>query len=372
MRYQIEHMDTSGNRLNTIQAFTRLDYVRTVNTVGAMTLTMPIKKNEKTGEEWQYEDFRVGQLLEIWRKKEGSLELQGETAYILQDWQFYTTSKSESMIGLYATDLNCLLDTRIIAYAAASAQAEKTDYADDMIKEIVDENLVSATTAARNISNLSIAPHLSASQSITKGYAWRNVLRTCQEIAEAATEAGTKTYFDIVRTDRATFQLRTYTGQRGRDHSRLSGDMRLVGEKYGNLVTPSFGTYHAGEWNYVYAGGQGEEADREIVEVSDATRIGTGYPFNRKEKFTDARHADTTALITSSANQSLGEGVPKQIMSGNLVDTPGMQYGVHYGFGDILSVEAFGFSVDCHVATVSCTVDASKYEQITVRLRGEL
>lgn len=365
MRYQIEHMDTSGNRLNLIQAFTRLDYVRTVNTVGAMKLTLPREK-------WEYEDFRVGQLFEIWREKSGSLTLQNETAYILQDWEFYTDRQGNGLIDLYATDLNFLLATRIVAYAAGSSESDKTDYADDMIKEIVDENIVSATDTDRNISNLTIAPELSASQSITKGFAWRDLLRVCQEICETATEAGTRTYFDIVRTDRAAFQLRTYTGQRGNDHSRTSGDMRLVGEKYGNLITPSFGTYHADESNYVYSGGQGEEADREIVEVSDSARIGAGYPFNRKERFADARHADTTAGVTSSANQALGEGVPKQIMSGNLVDTPGMQYGVHYGFGDILSVEAFGFSVDRHVATVSCRVDASKYEQITVRLRGEL
>lgn len=365
MRYQIEHQDTSGNRLHLIQAFIHLDYVRTVNTVGAMKLTLPREK-------WQYEDFRVGQLLEIWREKGGSLQLQNETAYILQDWVFYTDSKGNHLVDLYAKDLNMLLDTRIVAYAAGSAQSDKTDYADDMIKEVVDENLVSATDTDRNISNLTIAAELSASESITKGFAWRNVLRVCQEIAETATEEGTRTYFDIVRTDRATFQLRTYTGQRGNDHSRTSGDMRLVGEKYGNLVQPAFGTYHADEANYIYGGGQGEEADREIVEVSDSVRIGAGYPFNRKEKFADARHADTTVGVTSSANQALGEGVPKQILTGSLVDTPGMQYGIHYGFGDILSVEAFGFSVDCHVASVAGRVDANKYEQLTCRLRGEL
>jgi hypothetical protein len=148
--------------------------------------------------------------------------------------------------------------------------------------------------------------------------------------------------------------------------------MRLVGEKYGNLVTPSFGTYHADERNYIYAGGQGEEADREIVEVSDALRIGAGYPYNRKEYFADARHADTTAGVISSANQALAENVPKQIMSGSLVDTPGLQFGVHYGFGDVLSVEAFGFAVDCHVSSVAARVDSMNYETLSVRLRGEL
>ena len=365
MRYQVEHLDAAGERLHVIQDFYRLDYVRTVNTVGAMTLTMP-----RGG--WQYEDFRVGQLLEIWREKGGALSLQNETAYIIQDWRFYTNRKGEQLLDLYAKDLNMLLDTRIVAYPAGSSESRKTNYADDMIKEVVDENLVNATNSDRNIANLSIAPNLSASENLTKGFAWRNLMRVCQEIAEAATEAGTRTYFDIVRVNRAQFQLRTYTGQRGIDHGRMSGDARLVGEKYGNLAEPAFGTYHADERNYIYAGGQGEEEDREIVEVGDALRIGAGYPYNRKEYFADARHADTTAGVTSSANQALAEGVPKQIMSGSLVDTPGLQFGVHYGFGDILSVEAFGFAVDCHVSSVAARVDSRSYETLSVRLRGEL
>jgi hypothetical protein len=232
--------------------------------------------------------------------------------------------------------------------------------------------MVSCTTTARNLSSLTVAPELSASESITKGFAWRNVLRVCQEICEAATEAGTYTYFDVVRTNTATFQFRTYTGQRGQDHGRYSGDVRLVGEKYGNLEKASFGTYHADEVNYIYAGGQGEEDAREIVEVSDSTRIANGYPYNRVEGFVDARNADTTAMVTSEANAGLGEGMPKQIMSGKLVDTPGMQYGIHYGFGDVVSVEAFGFAVDCHVTSVGVRVDANKHESISVGLKGEM
>ena len=59
-------------------------------------------------------------------------------------------------------------------------------------------------------------------------------------------------------------------------------------------------------------------------------------------------------------------------MSGKLVDTYGMQFGVHYGFGDIVSVEAFDTAVDCHVSSVGVKYDAENGEQIDIRLRGEL
>ena len=53
-------------------------------------------------------------------------------------------------------------------------------------------------------------------------------------------------------------------------------------------------------------------------------------------------------------------------------DTPGMMYNIHYGFGDILTAEAFGYSVDCHVTAVKVRVDQDGGEQIDVKLRGEL
>lgn len=358
--YEIRRYDASGNLLGIITTFHRLTTIRTENTVGAMELVVPSGT-------YLYEDFSPNQIFEVWRDKYGSMELQGETAYFLRDWVI----SSDGLISLFGYDANWLLSTRIVAYAAGSAQAKMTDYADDMMKAIVIDNFGADAAAARQLADLTIAGNLSASESLTKAFARVNVLDVCRDLAEAATEAGTKTYFDIVRTSAGSFEFRTYTGQRGQDHGRTSGDVRLVGEQYGNFEDVQFGTYHSNEVNYVYAGGQGEEDAREIVEVSDSDRIASGYPFNRCEGFVDARNADATASLTAEANTGLGEGKPKQILTGRLVDTPGLQYGVHYGFGDILSAEAFGYSVDCHVKSVRVTVD-NNGEQIEARLQGEL
>ena len=56
-----------------------------------------------------YEDFAVGQLFEIWREKPGSLKLQNDTDFFLQDWQFYTNREGRELIQLYATDSLSLL-----------------------------------------------------------------------------------------------------------------------------------------------------------------------------------------------------------------------------------------------------------------------
>jgi len=363
MRYEIDWYTDAGVKLGVIQAFTSLEYVRTENTIGSMILTIP-------RELMRYEDFAVGQLFEIWREKHGSLELQNETAYFLQDWQFYTDRDGREYIQLFATDANWLLDTAIVWAYAGSAQAEKTGKPDDMMKAIVREQL--GDLAGGNRVKLSVQNNVGAGgASVTKAFAYRNVFTVLQELADVANENGVYLAFDVVRTAPATFQFRTYAGQRGTDHSRTSGDPRLVGKQYGNLAEASFGTFHSDERNWVLVAGKGEENARLTVERYNTSRIGASK-WNRREYFKDSRDNDTTAALQADGDEVLNDYKPKQILTGRLLDTYGMQYGIHYQFGDIVTAQAFGYNVDCHISSVKVKVDQDNGEQIDVRLRGEL
>jgi uncharacterized protein YcfJ len=263
------------------------------------------------------------------------------------------------------------LDTAVVIAKSTSAQAEKTAIPDDMMKAIVREQLGGLAAADRQ--KLAVAPDLGAAgASITKAFAYRNVLTTLQELCEVAQETNNVWLgFDVVRTAPGAFEFRTYTEQRGQDHGRASGDPRLVGKQYGNFSQATFGTYHADERNFVVVGGQGEDLDRQLVYRWNYNRWHASK-WNRREYFKDSRNNETTAALESDGDAALEEFRPRQVLTGTLHDTPGMQYGIHYQFGDILSAEAFGYHVDCRVDSVKVKVDQDGGEQIDVKLRGEL
>lgn len=369
MNYQIDRYMPDGTRISTVEAFHRLIYQKTESKVGALQIEMPLK-------DWKLEDWSIGQVLELWREKNGVYQLQNETVYFVQDWDVYNQS-GQHMLRVYALDANWLLSTRIVADYAGSARAEMQGKADMVMGAFVRNELCDAhgTSPERKIPNFTTFPPAGAtgqSQNITKGGAWQNVLNLVQEIAELATEKGTYTCFDVIRTVPMNFEFHVYVGQRGTDHSRDSGDPRFVGEAYGNLEDAMLSILRGEEYNYIYAGGRGEKSERVIKYASDATRIGQGYPFNRKEFFRDSRHQEEANGVQDDAYAALAEGKPKTIMTGKIIDTPGMQYGIDYGFGDILTVEAFGYSIDCHVNSVRLTYDSEEGEQFEIRLRGEL
>lgn len=363
MRYQFDWYAPDGVQLGAIQAVNSLVIVRTESEVGALSLTLPLG-GFKPG------DWRVGQILEAWREKAGTLTLHGETAYFVQDWE-YSTVRGEDLITVYASDANCLLATRIIADYTGTNETEITGAADNLMKTLVKAALGSDATGGRQLPGFTVQAPVGQAPTVTRSVGWTNLLDTCRELTNAATELDVYTAFDVVRTAPMKFEFRTYTGQRGADHRRSSGDVRLVGEQYGNLEEARRRTAHGEEANYIYAGGKGEGSDRYIKETSDPARIGAGFPWNRKELWVDARNQDDNAGVDADAEAALREGRPKVIVSGRLVDTPGMQYGLDYQWGDVLSVEAFGEAVDCHVASVRIDYNASTGEKIDVVLRGD-
>ena len=363
MRYELVWYTHEGVRKGVIQAFNSLEYIKSQNAIGSLVVNLPRGL-------LQYDEFSVGDIFEVWREKNGTLELQNETAYFLQNWEFWADSEGGEYIRLIASDANWLLDTAIVAAFSGSEDAEMTGIPDDLMKAIVSKQLGSTASAQR--SKITEAPNLGAGgASISKAFAYRNVLTVVQELADLATEAGVWLGFDVVRTAPGAFEFRTYTGQRGQNHGRASGDPRLVGRQYGNLSEATFGTYHADERNVVVVGGQGEGTARTLVMRANDSRV-LASKWNRREYFKDSRDDSTTAALEADGDAALEEFKPKQRLTGTLHDTPGMQYGIHYWFGDVLSVEAFGYFVDCHVKAVRVRVDQDGGEQLDIKLEGEL
>jgi len=277
----------------------------------------------------------------------------------------------QEYIRLIADDANWLLDTAIVIAPAGDAKADKTAVPDNMMKAIVREQLGSLAAADRQ--KLNVAPDLGAAgSSITKAFAYRNVLDVLQEICDTARQKNDIWLgFDVVRTAPGVFEFRTYTGQRGQNHGRYSGDARMVGKNYGNLSGAKFGTYHTNERNYIVVGGSGEGWEREIVYRWDYTRWHASK-WNRREYFKDSRDDTTTAYLEADGDAALEEYRPRQVLTGLMHDTPGMMYNIHYQFGDVLSADAFGYYVDCRVESVKVEVDQYGGEKIDIRLRGEL
>lgn len=323
-----------------------VDCVRAVNAVGTCTVTIPPALMDS--------QIQVDGRIYVYQTVPGrTMELVGETWYFIRDIDLDWSEAGEILYTIRCVDLNDLLDRRIVAYAAGEPESDKTDQADDMIKAVVRENLGTLAPVGRALDStvFSVQPDDSAVDVIVKTFPWRQLLMVAQEIADEVTQQSAQhLYFDIVATGEATCEFRTYPDQRGRDRRSSQGAIGGItfSPERGNLINPRYTRQRSQECTFSYAGGQGEGVFRDIQTASEPLRI-QASPFNRRERFVDARQTDDSTAVQAEALSRVYEGRPQMTISGEIRETDAGIFQVHFGFGDFVTIEMAGILADCRI-----------------------
>lgn len=316
-------------------------------------------------------------MVQIWRAPEGGRPFMWRP-YFIRKWRLETFG-SDTVLTTTGVCPNDLLRRRIIAAFAGAAQSEKTDYADDMAKEVVTESLADGVAptpdaGTRVWANLSIAADLSLGPTITKGFSFDQLLTldgggALPAIAEAAREAGTEVFYDIVVLNvtpvHIDFQFRTYTGQPGND---VSNEVVFDNQR-GNLESSFIEYDYTEEVNYVYAAGQGLEAEREIVQVYDSVRY-LRSQWSRCEAHADARN-ETGDGVREAGRVRLYEGSPILRLGGNPIDTEGTRFGRDWKCGDKVTGRFYGVEFVSIVRAVAISYSPENGEVIMARIEHE-
>jgi ReqiPepy6 Gp37-like protein len=370
-QYSVFLDDAFGNRIADASNCLALEYSRVVNAVSTLKLTLPGDFNP------QYIINPDGRI-EVWRKLDSGREyLDTDTIWLIKKVTTKVDASGLQSIVVEADTPLCVLREpgRFVNYPAGDVSSTfAANAADDNIKAVARRNIGTNASGSRNISTyISIDPNLSLGASVAKSFAWRDCLKVMQEFANSSTTAGTYVAFDIVADTPTTLVFRTFVQQRGVDH-RFPGGINpvLISPEMGNLGETQLTVDYRDEITYVLAGGKGDGAARLTASAQDLTRQGLS-PFGLREYFKDATQYNTTTGLASEADAVLRSGRAKTIFQGRLIDTDDSRYGVHWGWGDFVTAQAFGELIDCRIDAVSVSVKpGAQYERVDAWLRGNL
>ena len=357
--YSIWLDSPTGIRQALLTDWFTLEYVRTVNQVTPLILTMPYTKKL-----WDLcvRDARI----EVYRSVDSGLEIRDTNTCWLVTGRSRSSGKTiPDTLRITAVCATDLLTRRIVAYDAGSAQAEKTARIDDMMKAIVRENLGSSAASDRDLSAyLSVQADTSAGGTETKAFSRRTVLAVLHELSATSAQQGTPIWFDV--TYDGTFTFATYPGQRGVD--RRSGTF-YVGTDDSSLIDVTLTDDWADDMTFVYAGGSGSGGDRVVATAADSARIAAS-PFGRSEACHDARQYSSSTGLAAEAQAALRTGRARRVLTGAIQETPQKRYGVHWAWGDSLYAVVDGETFACRADSVRVAV-SDGHEAISAYLRGD-
>jgi hypothetical protein len=344
--YEIWIGDPRGRRLKQIDRYEMIEATKVTNDIGAAVLTLPTL----------YDDYiKLDAVIEVWRKPEnGALSLFD--AYLLRGWTYSDMGEMKTTT-LNAVSGNDLLRRRIVAYDAGSTSTSMTGAADDLMKTVVTENCsTGATDTARDWSGygFAVGAAQTAGQSVTLGFAYRNVLAVCQDLANASREAGTRLYFDVTPgfadDNTMTWTFNTTPNQPAVD--RTGANQVLFGTQFGNLENVALSYDYTMEATAIYSGGSGIESGRIVEEVEDTTRTKLS-PWARVEGFYNCSgQASDTAAVYAAGQAELSTMRPLVRMSGSLKDGKSTRFGLHWNFGDKVVVATRGIQLNAVVNAV--------------------
>lgn len=357
--YDIRLIHPSGFYVGMIDRFLSCNYTLTLNDIGVLSLVLPGNVNPSL--------FLPDSRIEVWRTiGYGQPQLEGQTQFLVQTIKRSIDENRDKTIEVTAYSLNHILKRRVVAYNSANAFAKMTDQADDMCKQIVRQNLGSlATDTTRSLATyLSVQGDTSQLASITKDFSFKNVLDVLKEISDYTWNAGTPIYFDIVATTPPLgMEFRVYVNARGSDRRASRGNNNpMIGYSSGSIGAYTITDDYNDEATYVYALGA-QYGSTQATSVAEDLSRSNRSPYGRREIVINNGDAGTASLLTE-AQAALVTNRPRKIFEGRLLSIPGCLYGVHWGYGDIVRVDADDEQFDCMISSVhvSFTKDAESIE----------
>lgn len=346
----------SGRTLGylTAEQMTELRFSIKLNDIGALAMT--IEKNVEA----LWDTFsRPDILFDV--RRNGVVE----ATYLLSMRQLGADGNKEYMV-LGGMSLEQLIARRIIdpdddSNLPNGGYVTKAGPVDDILRSLLREQLADLASTVRQMSGVTIADVLSVGD-------LRGFRKRYDELNAVVLELLRSSNIDVevVRTEYQNIEIRF--APRGTDRSyttNFPGRFTAFSPERGNLANPSYIEDWSESRSFVYVGGKGEGANRQILQQGNPTAINES-PYGRRELFVDSRDGVTGTDLLTTANAELNEKAPSTEFDFDIVgDRGGSVYRTDFFLGDVVTVYWKARQNDVRINGIEFSV-TSKGEEMSI------
>ena len=266
-----------------------------------------------------------------------------------------TDANNGSWMIVKGKDARTILNQRVVIQ-----QKYVYGYAKNIINGLIEDNLINATQANRNLSNLNIntniAPDDYFRQDTDFFYLFDKIVEICRIFGYGSR---------MTWATNGNMVFRLYVGT-DRSESQSVNDWVIFSEDFNNLSGSDYTYDESAYKNAAYIAGEGEGVDRVLMQINEGTGL------DRYELYVDAKSlskkgdggdltdAQYENMLTDYGRQQLIEHLGISSFSGTiLTNADTYKYGMDYNLGDIVTIQnPLGISYDARVVEVIESDDA--------------
>lgn len=390
-KYEIFVCDNLGNILAPFNVvdfnlFVELSITRSVGEIGACYIRLSGGSNSAAVLTFmsRYGMLRKDTILVIYRTIGNQRFLLLDTVWFVRSIEQFRESTGSFVIKMTAYDTNYLLASRLCSgqFGGNPQNAYKNVTVSQIMYSLVKDNIGSGAglrrmpnfNEGRELTNYGYSINHYDENGITLPFS--NLFTALQELSQMTrvptevNETLFPVYFDTVATDTNQYVFLQFPNQRGIDRRFVKSSDRSI------LLSDTSGQMQdirlIVDWQEektavtsVYQSRSGTQVNLFRDTVLDKTRIANS-PFSYRETLLQS----SSQSVTGEAIKFLKEPVnyPVYAVYATLQDTPGFLFGIDWGFGDFVTINAFGSIVDARINAISINI-SNKAEQISVQMQ---
>ena len=366
--YQLILYDVDGTMLAIIDDYRSLQFGHTLNDAGFFTLQLSYYDAKRPL-------FVKNAILEVRRKIPGYLDWYREFIGHCEDFSSAFFSNGNTQFTIVGRGFNGLLGRVIIGYEEGSAQAKKDGAAESVMKEYVTENRGLLATGANGreadtrMLTFSVEGDTGLGDTWSGERAGKNLLETLQDIANFSNIDYNvvvhptngigyylfETYEDQLGLDRTTDGLDSSTGL------NAAGNVpHVFSMEMGNVEEARVSEKHKGEINRCFIFGQDQTTGLGVISYRENTTAIDGEAINIREAMRGGASQADNAEMDALADEYLQENQAIESFEFKPFDTPSSLYGLHYTFGDRVTVKIGDIERNKRLVRVAITVSGSE------------
>lgn len=390
-KYEIFVCDNLGNILAPFNVvdfnlFVELSITRSVGEIGACYIRLSGGSNSAAVLTFmsRYGMLRKDTILVIYRTVGNQRTLLLDTVWFVRSIEQFRESTGSFVIKMTAYDTNFLLSSRLtsgqfgnnpqLSYKDVTISQIMYDIVKSNIGSSASERRMPSFNEGREISNYGYKINHYSENGLALPFL--NLMTALQELSQMTqvptevNETLLPVYFDTIAVDTNQYVFSQFANQRGVDRRFFKSNDKsiLLSDTAGQLQDIRLIVDWQEEKTAVTSTYQSRSGTATTIfteTILDKTRIANS-PFSYREVLLQS----PTSNVGAEAEKFLKEPVnyPIYAVYATLQDAPGFLFGVDWGYGDFVTINAFGSIVDARINAISINI-SNKAEQISVQMQ---